>query len=129
MSKLVANLRGSAGRIAILPALITLLVGTPAPASAERSAADALDESRPVVVAERDAGGGDVAEANLGPHWCNATGALVDNIHRLGGESVMRVELGGGRTLERYWNVNEEVTIEHGADGNSCLVEMRNRSH
>ncbi len=71
--------------------------------------------------------GTEIAEARVAPHWCNSTSALVDDIHRLGGESVMRVELDGGRTLERYWNVNEEVTIEHGADGNSCLVEMRLR--
>lgn len=69
----------------------------------------------------------ELAEASVKPHWCNATGSLVDDIHRLGGESVMRVELGDGRTLERYWNVNEEVTIEHGTDGNSCLLELKLR--
>lgn len=61
------------------------------------------------------------------PYWCNNTAALVDDIHKLGGESVMRLELGGGRTLERYWNASEEVIIEHGSDGNSCLVELRQR--
>lgn len=61
------------------------------------------------------------------PYWCNKTGTLVDDIHKLGGESVMRLELDGGRTLERYMNASEEVIIEHGADGNSCLVEMRAR--
>lgn len=67
-------------------------------------------------------------EASATPYWCNSTGALIDNIERLGGESVMRVDLTDGRRLERYWNANEEVTIEHGTDGNSCLVELRARA-
>ncbi|MFN3869454.1 MAG: hypothetical protein ACK4MF_10345 [Hyphomicrobiaceae bacterium] len=68
------------------------------------------------------------ADAPAKPYWCNSTGALVDNIERLGGESVMRVDLDDGRRLERYWNASEEVTIEHGTDGTSCLVELRHRS-
>lgn len=66
-------------------------------------------------------------EASASPHWCNETGSLVDDIHRHGGESVMRMEVGGGRVLERYWNETEEVIIEHGPDGNSCLLELRRR--
>ena len=68
------------------------------------------------------------ADAPAKPYWCNSTGALIDNIERLGGESVMRVDLSDGRRLERYWNASEEVTIEHGTDGNSCLVELRVRA-
>lgn len=84
--------------------------------------------------ADRDAPAGDGETVALesgdtlpAPHWCNTTSALVDDIHRLGGQSVMRMELDRGRVLERYWNDTEEVTIEHGADGNSCLLEMRQR--
>lgn len=64
-------------------------------------------------------------EAQVRPHWCASTGALVDNIHKLGGESVVRLELDGDRALERYRNASEEVVIEHDRDGNSCLVEIR----
>lgn len=66
-------------------------------------------------------------EAQVRPHWCAKTGKLVEDIHRLGGESVMRLELDSGRALERYWNASEEVVIEHDRDGNSCLVEIRPR--
>lgn len=66
-------------------------------------------------------------EVAASPYWCNGTSALVDDIHRRGGESVMRMELGHGRVIERYWNESEEVTIEHGSDGNSCLLELRTR--
>lgn len=69
----------------------------------------------------------DEREASASPHWCNETGSLVDDIHRHGGESVMRMEVGRGRVLERYWNETEEVIIEHGPDGNSCLLELRRR--
>ena len=51
----------------------------------------------------------------------------IDDIHRLGGYSVMRADIGEGRTLERYWNAKEEVVIEHGSDGTSCLVDLRSR--
>lgn len=61
------------------------------------------------------------------PHWCNATAALVDDIHRIGGVSIMRIELAAGRVLERYAKGGEEVIIEHGADGNSCLVDILRR--
>ena len=62
------------------------------------------------------------------PHWCNTTTALIEDIHRRGGYSVMRAQLDGGRTLERYWNdANEEVVIEHGNDGTSCLVALSER--
>lgn len=61
------------------------------------------------------------------PHWCNDTPRLVENIAQLGGESVMRRQLPDGRRLEHYWNATEEVVIEHGLDGTSCLVEMRVR--
>lgn len=67
------------------------------------------------------------ADAQVRPHWCNTTSALVDDIHRLGGYSVMRADIGEGRTLERYWNAKEEVVIEHGSDGTSCLVDLRSR--
>lgn len=67
-------------------------------------------------------------EAQVRPHWCASTGKLVDDIHKLGGQSVMRLELDGGRALERYWNASEEVVIEHDRDGNSCLVDIRPRS-
>lgn len=99
-----------------------------AAASAGRDQPEASEvDAREAAIVQTYPANTEVAEARVGPHWCNSTSALVDDIHRLGGESVMRVELDGGRTLERYWNVNEEVTIEHGADGNSCLVEMRLR--
>lgn len=39
----------------------------------------------------------------------------------------MRADIGEGRTLERYWNAKEEVVIEHGSDGTSCLVDLRSR--
>lgn len=67
------------------------------------------------------------ADAPVRPNWCNTTSALVDDIHRLGGYSVMRADIGEGRTLERYWNTSEEVVIEHGSDGTSCLVDIRRR--
>ncbi len=67
------------------------------------------------------------ADAPVRPHWCNKTSVLVDDIHKLGGFSVMRADIGEGRTLERYWNASEEVVIEHGADGTSCLVDLRRR--
>lgn len=67
------------------------------------------------------------ADAPVRPHWCNKTSALIDDIHRLGGYSVMRADIGEGRVLERYWNASEEVVIEHGADGTSCLVDLRRR--
>lgn len=66
-------------------------------------------------------------EAQVRPHWCASTGKLVEDIHKLGGQSVMRLELDGGRALERYWNASEEVVIEHDRDGNSCLVDIRPR--
>jgi len=67
--------------------------------------------------------------ASVRPHWCNDTATLIDDIHRRGGYSVMRAEIGGGRVLERYWNDHdEEVVIEHGSDGTSCLVDLRSRS-
>ncbi len=72
------------------------------------------------------AGAIDAAE-QVRPHWCNKTSALIDDIHRLGGYSVMRADIGEGRTLERYWNAREEVVIEHGSDGTSCLVDLRSR--
>lgn len=75
---------------------------------------------------DRQAGAYD-ADAPVRPHWCNKTSTLVDDIHRLGGYSVMRADIGEGRTLERYWNTSEEVVIEHGADGTSCLVDLRRR--
>lgn len=69
------------------------------------------------------------ANASVRPHWCNSTIALIDDIHRRGGYSVMRAEIGEGRVLERYWNdQNEEVVIEHGSDGTSCLVDLRSRT-
>lgn len=71
----------------------------------------------------RDAAG----EAPVRPHWCNGTSALVDDIHKRGGESILWFELDEGRTIERYQNASEEVVIEHGADGNSCLLELRER--
>lgn len=66
-------------------------------------------------------------DAQVRPHWCNETRKVVDEIARLGGESVMRRDYDGGRRVERYWNKTEEVTFEHGADGMSCLVDMRVR--
>ncbi|MGE4129141.1 MAG: hypothetical protein AB7E80_13340, partial [Hyphomicrobiaceae bacterium] len=66
-------------------------------------------------------------EPTVRPHWCNDTPRLVENIAQLGGESVMRRQLPDGRRLEHYWNATEEVVIEHGLDGTSCLVEMRVR--
>lgn len=66
-------------------------------------------------------------DGQVRPHWCNATSTLIDDIHRLGGYSVMRADIGEGRTLERYWNASEEVIIEHGGDGTSCLVDLRPR--
>ncbi len=67
------------------------------------------------------------ADAPVRPHWCNKTSTLIDDIHRLGGYSVMRADIGEGRVLERYWNASEEVVIEHGTDGTSCLVDLRRR--
>lgn len=67
------------------------------------------------------------ADGQVRPHWCNKTSTLIADIHKLGGYSVMRAEIGEGRTLERYWNASEEVVIEHGSDGTSCLVDLRPR--
>jgi hypothetical protein len=67
------------------------------------------------------------ADAPVRAHWCNKTSTLIDDIHRLGGYSVMRADIGEGRVLERYWNVSEELVIEHGTDGTSCLVDLRRR--
>ncbi len=123
-------LAAHAARAAVLvTALASSLAFTGPAASAGRDQTEASEvDAREAVIVQSLPSNTEVAEARVGPHWCNSTSALVDDIHRLGGESVMRVELDGGRTLERYWNVNEEVTIEHGADGNSCLVELRMRN-
>ena len=67
------------------------------------------------------------ADAPVRPHWCNKTSTLIADIHKLGGYSVMRADIGEGRVLERYWNASEEVVIEHGTDGTSCLVDLRRR--
>ncbi|MCB1522239.1 MAG: hypothetical protein KDJ37_16935 [Hyphomicrobiaceae bacterium] len=97
-------------------------------------AADAAVVTMPqAAVTDRDseahaAAGGDASgDQKVEPYWCNATSRLIDDIERLGGESVMRVDLDSGRRLEHYWNTTEEVVIEHGADGTSCLVKMRVR--
>jgi len=79
------------------------------------------------VGAENAAAAALAQEASVRPHWCNKTKTLVDDIARRGGESIMRLDLGDGRRLERYWNLTEEVTIEHDKDGTSCVVDMRVR--
>ena len=109
-------------RIRAHAALVNLVCSLVALAAFSSLASAAGSGSHSVVQSFSD------AETSATPHWCNSTGALVDNIERLGGESVMRVDLSDGRRLERYWNASEEVTIEHGTDGNSCLVELRARA-
>lgn len=102
----------------------------------ESHAQSATEGIAPAIITDMTGGSGPArdplagaydADAPVRPHWCNKTSALVDDIHRLGGYSVMRADIGEGRTLERYWNASEEVVIEHGADGTSCLVDLRRR--
>lgn len=127
--KSLRNRRGGGSWAAIA---LLALASAPDAVSAGQDAAVEANVQLPAYAKDRDLSGNGEAldgptEVTAAPHWCNATGALVDDIHRHGGESVMRTELGRGRVIERYWNANEEVTIEHGADGNSCLIELRAR--
>jgi len=124
-----------ARRAAVVVLLASLAASVQEPASFAQSAGDGIapaiitdmpGRSGPGPSRDPQAGAYD-ADAPVRPHWCNKTSALVEDIHRLGGYSVMRTDIGEGRTLERYWNASEEVVIEHGADGTSCLVDLRRR--
>lgn len=128
------NRRGGGSWAAI--ALLGLAIGAPASVSAGQDAAgngftSAIESNTvvPDMTPDREPGDGGEGsvEVSASPYWCNGTAALVDDIHRRGGESVMRMELGRGRVIERYWNATEEVTIEHGNDGESCLLELKSR--
>ena len=127
-----------ARRAAVVVLFSTLAASGPWPAAhAQALDAQSLNDGiAPAIITDMTGGSGPArdrragaydADAPVRPHWCNKTGALVDDIHRLGGYSVMRADIGEGRTLERYWNTSEEVVIEHGADGTSCLVDLRRR--
>lgn len=128
----------SAHRAAVVVLFSTLAASGPSPAAhAQLLGAQSLgDGIAPAIITDLRDGSGRArdrhadaydADAPVRPHWCNKTSSLVDDIHRLGGYSVMRADIGEGRTLERYWNTSEEVVIEHGADGTSCLVDLRRR--
>lgn len=122
-------------QLAIMPILLATtlaITGSEIPSvhapKVEDFATSAMPEPSAALTDKSTAAEADVAETEPArPHWCNTTSNLVAGINRLGGYSVMRAELSGGRTLERYWNTSEEVVIEHGGDGTSCLVEIRDR--
>ncbi len=126
--RLVSKAARSAAAVALCAALNSGLWS--AATSAEPAGGDGI---APAIVTENGDGesspkaGPYDADAPVRPHWCNKTSTLIDDIHRLGGYSVMRADIGEGRVMERYWNASEEVVIEHGNDGTSCLVDLRRR--
>jgi hypothetical protein len=59
--------------------------------------------------------------------WCAKTETLLPQVDARGGVLVRRALLSDGRMIATYENEDEQLVLEHGADGVSCFVALRAR--